>query len=138
MTNYETSDQHPVWEGAIVGFLAAVETGLIPPDAIITEMSGVYMDLVTQGLLTDPGELQRYLRTNQSPIQMVALVFRPEQISLPGVECVDILTGEPRGHYLSITTDIKTTRLESSTLIMSDEVNETALTRDTGVLVIPT
>ena len=132
----EQSERHPMWEGAIVGFLFAAESGLIPEEEIIPSTSQVCLELLQSGMLTDLGELQGYLRGRESFIQLVARPFKPEEMSHPGIRCADAVTGEPRGHWLMISLGTAEAAQQLQDLAMSDEVNETTLTHDTGMLML--
>jgi hypothetical protein len=58
MSDPEISQPHPIWEGAVVGFLGAVELGLIARDQIIPMMGQVCQELIAGEMLGDFGELQ--------------------------------------------------------------------------------
>lgn len=134
----EVSGQHPIWEGAVVGFLFAAEHGLVPPEEIIPTMGQVCLELMQQGMLADLGELQAYLRNRSAFVQLVAQPFVAEQFSQPGIKCIDMLTGETKGHWLmvSVSADGSEVKRQLKRLGISDHANEALLAYDTGMLII--
>lgn len=91
----------PIWEGAITGFIGALEVGLIQArsEEIFAMMGQVITELMQAGMLTDLSEVQRYLEERDAYLQMFAV---PASEGVPfACEVVDILTGEPRDHWLS-------------------------------------
>jgi len=136
MTTPETSNQHPIWEGAIVGFLFAVEHGLVPPEAVIPTMSQMCVDFVREGMLADFGELQTYLRGKDAIVQLVAKPFKLEEMPRPDLRVADVITGEPRGHWLMISVGPVEAAGQLVALETTHEANEAALAQDTGMLTI--
>lgn len=134
--NRENGVEHPVWEGAIVGFLYAIESGMIAQEKIIPGMGQVCTELIQQGFLTDYGELQSYLRNRESLIQLVAQPFREEEMPRPDIRCVDVLTGEPRGHWLMVSVGSEEAGFQLQVLGRSHGTNEAILANDTGMLVV--
>lgn len=139
---------HPMWEGAIVGFLYAVEHGLICRESdddeinrqeIIMQTGKLVLELVQADLLADLGELQAYLRRRQALIQLIAKPFDRDEFEVPGVRCLDMKTKQSRGHWLMVSLGYNGGETEAQTqlraLAMSNDVNETALRLDTGMLV---
>jgi len=136
MTTPETSNSHPIWEGAIVGFLGAVEADLLPSDQIIPTMGQVCRELMQAEMLTSLGELQQYLRQREALVQLVAKPFRQEEMPRSDIRCVDVVTGEPRGHWLMVSVGPQEATRQLQAMAVSDEVNEAALANDTGMFVI--
>jgi len=134
------TDEHPMWEGAIVGLLGGVETGIVPPEQVIALTGQVCVELLQSGYLSDLGTLQRYLRERNAVIQLVARPFKAKTAATPGTRCLDVVTREPKGHWLMVCVGGGPERTEVRDrlreLAMSDEVNEQALTHDTGMLVV--
>jgi hypothetical protein len=134
----EMPEEPAVWQGPVVNFLFAAENGRIQQERIAHFMGQVCVDLMVQGLLTDLGELQAFLRKQFALVQLVAIPFHPESIAPRNLRCIDPATKEPKGHWLSALLDPNqtetTARLQA--LGMSRELNETILTRDTGMLAV--
>jgi len=136
MSNPEQSQSHPEWEGAIVGFLEAVENGIIPESQITLAATHVCHDLIKNGLLGNFGELQQYLRQRGASVQLIAQPFKLEAMPRSDLVCKDPITNEPRGHCLLIAVGVSDLEARLSALKMSDEINETALARDTGLVFV--
>ena len=138
MSNPEIPQEHPIWEGALVGFLFAAEKGLIPRDQIIPQMGQVCVELMKGGMLNNFGELQTYLRKRGAYVQLVAQPFVQSEMPQPNIRCVDPVTNESRNHWLMVSAgpDGAEVTAQLQRLSMSHEVNEATLANNTGMLVI--
>ena len=125
-------NEHPVWEGAVVGYLYAAKNRLIPREAIIPQMTQVCMELIRSEMLDNLGNLQGYLRKRNSIVQLIAQKFKPNEI--PGLKCVDIYDDEARSHWMMVSFGHKEIASQFARLGVSHEVNETTLRQDTGIL----
>lgn len=136
MSTPEKFQSRPIWEGAVVGFLCAVEFGVVARDQIIPSMGQICRELISGEMLTDLGELQRYLRQQEAIVQLVAHPFRKEEMGHQDIDCRDILTEEQRSHWLMVSVGRQEAAAQLQALAMSDEMNETTLANHTGMLVI--
>lgn len=99
-------------------------------------------NLVRRDMLEDLGELQRYLRGLQASVQLVAYPFDEEKFEGTDIGCIDVKTGEPRSHFLSVAAgrrdeDETEVYARLRELFRSHEANEAILSDDTGFLVDP-
>ena len=138
MTNPEAPNEHPAWEGAISVLLAGIDFGLIERNAIIPNFEQACRQLLQRGLLNNLGEVQAFLRKCGAPVQFVAKPFKLSEMPSPDFQCFDAVTGEPRSHWLKmiVSRDQSLVTRELQSLSRSDEINETILARDTGMLAI--
>jgi hypothetical protein len=132
-------EEAPPWETPFSGFLYVVEQGLLVGGEEVA-MEEFVKNLVRRDILEDLGELQRYLRGLQASVQLVAYPFDEEKFEGTGMGCVDINTGEPRGHFLSVAAghrdqDETEVYARLRELFRSHKANESTLRRDTGFLV---
>jgi hypothetical protein len=127
-------EEHPVWEGAIVGFLAVAESGLLPEDESREQVAIlVIVEIQQAGWLNNLGELQRYLKRHSAPLQLTAVPFSAYQLPT-GVEPRDPITGELKGYCLVVSFDTEATQQYRAHAQLSDEMNEQLLTHDTGIM----
>lgn len=129
-------EEEPIWVGAIVGFIGALEVGIIQarPEQIFATMGQILKELMDAGMLTDLSEVQRYLEDHDSYMQMFAM---PARDGVPlGCEVVDMLTGETRDHWLSFSygrAEIVRYRAENG---IDSEHNLRMLRDRTGIMII--
>lgn len=111
---------------------------MIDRNSIIPTMSQLCTDLLQNDMLDDLGSLQSYLRQSSAFVQLVAMPFNKAEITQPNIRCIDVITGETRGHWLMVSVGENGSEAERqlNLLHMSHEVNETILRRDTGRLAI--
>jgi len=138
MSDKEIIDNHPIWEGAVVGLLGAVEQGMLSRDQIIPAMAQVCKELLESEMLANLGVLQQYLRQHEAIVQLVARPFKLEDIPRSDMRCIDIVTHEPRGHWLIVSVGHHEAAMQLQALAVSNEVNEYRLTNDTGMLAVET
>lgn len=124
--------EHPIWEGAVVGFLYAAENSLIAREKVLPTMGQICVELVRSDMLDNFGDLQKYLRKRDAVVQLLAQEFKPE--ARPGYGCVDVRTGEPKKHWLMISAGRDEIIHQFYVLGVSHEVNETTLRKSTGML----
>ncbi len=135
MSNPEHASIHPIWEGAIVGFLGAIESGMVPQEKVVYETTRVCQELLMSGMLGNLGVLQTYLRQRDAAVQLAAYPFKPEEMPRPDVVSKDPATGETRSHCLMVSLGPEAIQKLLQTFGVSHEVNEATLTYDTGILI---
>lgn len=138
MTSPENESEHPIWEGAIVGLLFAVDNNLLPMEHALGATSQVCVDLIRGNMLPDLGTLQRYLRLREATVQLVSQPYDPHSPGLSQFQPVDIRTGEVRSHWMMVSVGERGAEAQRQLgrLGISNDQNETLLARDTGMLTI--
>jgi len=133
MSTPESSQSHPIWEGAVLGFLGIVEQRAVQQEAVIQRMGQLCAELIQSQWLPDLGQLQGYLRGRDAAVQLIAQPFYPGTFG-PDITCVDLATREPRSHWLMVSVGAAEAAVQLQRLGNSDEVNEMLLAHDTGML----
>ena len=91
------------------------------------------VDLIRTKKLNNLGELQKYLREQDASVRLTTQAFNQDEMH--GLKCLDIDTGQNRNHWLMISAGHDEIEKQFRILQVSDEINETRLQRDTGILV---
>jgi hypothetical protein len=131
------SNPRPAWTGDVISFFQAIEDGTIEQPKIAQEMIVLTFNLLRSGKLANCGILQKHLREKYSFIQLVAEPFDAINPPRPDLVCLDVVSGDPRGHSLAACVSEIDGAFMLQTLqsrSMSDEVNEATLTYDTGII----
>ncbi|HSX29791.1 MAG TPA: hypothetical protein VLE73_04510 [Candidatus Saccharimonadales bacterium] len=129
-----------LWKPHIDNLTSSIERRRIAHDVAMGAATTIIKDLVRTGSLPDFAVLQQYLDEEEKIMQLTAVPFRTEQWKPPNViECRDIVTSEPRGHWLNITigNDTSNRGLWLAAARWERERNLDLLRTDTGYPVLP-
>ncbi len=128
------------WRKKIDGVIATIEKSRMDPDIVSDFFLQHIFYLVEEGQIKDLGAVQKHLRSKESSLQLFAEPIDQSIVSDPSLPiaartCIDPITHEPRTHLLRIymgSPDELAEKLNQYGL--SHELNEIALTQDTGFL----
>jgi hypothetical protein len=135
--SYGAWGERPEWESAITDILADAVSGAEEHDMIFDRVNQLCVEHLRGRTLGDLGVLQRYLRVRSAVVQLIARPFYPEEFPYPNLQCIDIVSGKPKGHWFLVGLGHEQIAMELARSRVSDEVNETILARNTGMLALP-